>query len=58
MGNMGNIFDGATIAWGFTPADIIVNAGVLLGTLAGFVLLGLAFYFTPKIIDLVKGAAK
>lgn len=53
-----NLFDGVTLNWGFDAADIVSNGATLLGSLGGFVLLGLAVYFAPKLIDLVKNAAR
>ncbi len=47
-------FDGGFIP--FTPFNIIYNAIVLIGSLASFILLGLAFYYLPKIIQTVKQA--
>lgn len=43
---------------GFRPVDIIINAIVILGSLASFVLLGLSMYYLPRVIDIVKNAAK
>lgn len=53
-----NVFSGVTWDWGFTAADIVTNAMTLFGGLALFILLGLAFYFAPKIIQLIKEAAR
>lgn len=52
-----NIFQGITWDWGFTAGDIITNAMALFAGLSLFILLGLAFYFAPKIIQLIKTAA-
>jgi hypothetical protein len=52
-----NIFSGVTWDWGFTATDILTNAMVLFGGLSLFILLGLSFYFAPKIIQLIKTAA-
>lgn len=43
---------------GFSVIDVIVNAIHLLGSLASFILLGLVMYFLPKLIDLLKQAAR
>ena len=52
-----DIFTGVTFDWGFTAADIMTNVMTLFGGLAMFILLGLAIFFAPKIIDLVKKSA-
>lgn len=52
-----DVFTGVTWDWGFTATDIITNAMILFGGLAMFILLGLSFFFAPKIIQLIKTAA-
>lgn len=52
-----DLFTGVTWDWGFTAADIMTNVMALFAGIALFVLLGLAFYFAPKIIQLIKTAA-
>jgi len=53
-----NIFESVpSIDWGFTAADIFSNAIFIVGSLAAFVLLGLAINYAPAIIDTIRGAA-
>lgn len=42
----------------FTVADMVTAGMSLLGLVAGFVLLSLAFRFVPKFITLILGAFK
>lgn len=53
---LGPIFDGEP-NWGFTVADIIINAVVIIGALSSFVLLALAIAYGPRLIELIKNAA-
>lgn len=53
-----NLFDGITIDWGFTAADIFSNGMALVGSLAVFVLLGIAIMYAPKLIDLIRTAVR
>ncbi len=39
------------INWGFTPSDVITNAGKLVSGVSGFLLLILAFMIAPSLID-------
>jgi len=48
-------FSGVTIP--FTAGEILTAAVQLMTVLGPFVLLGLAIFFTPKLIQLVKQAA-
>jgi len=52
-----NIFDGITdIDWGFDAGDIFSNGMFLVGTVAGFVLLGLAIRYVPRLISIIVSA--
>lgn len=52
-----NLFSAVTtVDWGFDASDIFTNGVALFGFLAGFVLLGLAIKFAPKLVEMVKGA--
>lgn len=51
-----DLFTGVTIAWGFTPADIFTNGMTLVGSVAAFVVLGIAIAYVPKLISVIKGA--
>lgn len=42
----------------FSAMDLLLSSMGLLGVIAGFIALGLAFAFAPKIIDIIKTAAK
>lgn len=53
-----NLFEGITIDWGFTAADIFSNGMALVGSLAVFVLLGIAIMYAPKLIDLIRTAVR
>lgn len=48
-------FSGVTLP--FTPADLLTSTTGLLGVVGGFVLLGLAIIFVPKIINVIRSAA-
>lgn len=41
----------------FTPTDLLTSSTGLLGVVGGFVLLGLAVYFVPKLISVIRSAA-
>ncbi|HDR7488753.1 TPA: hypothetical protein QCX63_005001 [Bacillus pacificus] len=41
----------------FGPADLLTSSMSLVGLLGGFILLGIAIAFTPKIISLIRAAA-
>ena len=51
------IVDFSGISLPFTPADLLTSATGLLGVVGGFVLLGLAIIFVPKIIGVIRSAA-
>lgn len=55
---MNNLFNGITINWGFTAGDIFSNGMVLVGSLAIFVLLGIAMAYAPQLINLIREAVK
>ncbi|WP_197021170.1 hypothetical protein [Sporolactobacillus terrae] len=40
----------------FTVTDLVTSGSALLGLVAGFVLLGLAFKLVPKLIGLFKNS--
>lgn len=48
-----DIFNGGT-NWGFTASDIWTNGMMIVGSLAVFILLGLAVKFVPHIIWLIR----
>ncbi|MFC4323683.1 hypothetical protein [Litchfieldia salsa] len=41
----------------FSPTDLLNSSVGLLGVVGGFVLLGLAIYFVPKLISVIRSAA-
>jgi fibronectin type 3 domain-containing protein len=43
---------------GLTPWEVIQNTIILVGSLASLILLSLVFYFSPRIIQLIKSAAE
>lgn len=45
-----------TIDWGFDAADIFSNGMFLVGSVAAFVLLGIAIKFVPKLIGIIRSA--
>jgi hypothetical protein len=47
-------FTGVTLP--FSVSDLVSSGNALLGIVASFVLLGLAFRFVPKLIGLIMGA--
>lgn len=49
-----SMFEGMTLP--FDVAELVAAGGELLGLVSGFVLLGLAFMFAPKIISLIRTA--
>lgn len=51
-----SLFDGITVDWGFSPADIFSNGMSLTLTLATFVLLGIAISYVPTLIGLLRDA--
>lgn len=48
-------FSGVTLP--FSPVDLLTSSIGLLGALGGFVLLGLAIIFVPKIIGVIRESA-
>jgi len=53
---LGSIISASSINWGFSASDILSNSVTLFGTLAGFIILGLAFGFAPSLISLIRNA--
>lgn len=51
-----NIFDGVTTNWGFEAADIWSSTMTVVGSVAGFLLLGIAVAFAPKAFTLLRKA--
>lgn len=49
-----NLFDGVSVSWGFTPGDVFSNGLFLVGSVAMFVLLGLAIKYVPILIYLIR----
>ena len=43
------------INFGFTGSDVFSNSVLIVGSLATFIILGLAVQFTPRIINIIKG---
>ena len=43
------------ISFGFTGSDVFSNAVLIVGSLATFIILGLAVQFTPRLISIIKG---
>jgi hypothetical protein len=52
----GNAISFSGITLPFNVTDLISSGNGLLGIVGGFVLLGLAFVFVPKIIKVIRGA--
>lgn len=52
---MATDFSGVKLPFG--PADLLTSSMSLVGLLGGFILLGIAIAFTPKIIGLIRAAA-
>lgn len=51
------VIDPATVTdWGFTSSDVWTNSMTITASLAGFILLGIAVVFAPKIFGLIRGA--
>lgn len=46
----------SALKWGLTPQDVLSNADILLVSLSGFVLLGLAVNFVPHLVALIRDA--
>jgi Fibronectin type 3 domain-containing protein len=44
--------------WGFQASDIFKNSMFLVGTFAGFILFGLIFRLTPRLIEIIKLAVQ
>lgn len=51
-----SVISSSAVNWGFTANDVLSNSMALFGTLAGFVILGVAIAFTPRLISLIRGA--
>lgn len=45
-----------TVDWGFDAADIFTNGMFLVGSVAAFVLLGIAIKFVPTLIGVIRSA--
>lgn len=45
-----------TVDWGFDAADIFSNGMFLVGSVAAFVLLGIAIKFVPTLISIIRSA--
>lgn len=54
---LGAAVDFSGVSLPFSPADLLTSATGLLGVVGGFVLLGLAVIFVPKIIGVIRSAA-
>jgi len=52
-----NVFDGVTTSWGFTASDVWSNVMSVVGSVAPFLLLGIAVIFAPKAFSLIRKAA-
>lgn len=52
----GNAIDFTGVTLPFNVTDLISSGNGLLGLVGAFVLLGLAFAFAPKIIQLIRQA--
>lgn len=48
-------FSGVTLP--FSATDLLQSAVSLMGVFGGFILLGLAIVFTPKLFNLIRAAA-
>lgn len=51
-----NIFDGVVTNWGFEAGDIWTSVMTIVGSVAPFLLLGIAVMFAPKAYTLIKSA--
>ena len=49
-------FSGVTLP--FSATDLLQSAVSLMGVFGGFILLGLAVVFTPKLFSLIRAAAQ
>ena len=49
-----NLFNGLTFDWGFQAVDIFTNGMIIVGSLAAFILLGLAIRFVPELIYIIR----
>lgn len=49
--------DFSTVTLPFSAADLLTSSAQLMGVFGGFILLGLAIVFTPKLIGLVRKSA-
>lgn len=53
---LGAAIDFSGVSLPFNVNDLIGSGNALLGIVGGFVLLGLAFVFVPKIIKVIRNA--
>lgn len=51
-----NIFDGVTTSWGFEAGDIWSSVMSVVGSVAPFLLLGIAVAFAPKAFTIIRKA--
>lgn len=52
-----DLFTGITaVDWGFNAGDIFSNGMFLVGSVAAFVLLGIAIKFVPTLIGIIRSA--
>lgn len=47
-----------TVDWGFDAADIFTNGMFLVGSVAAFVLLGIAIKYVPTLIGVINSAVR
>ena len=50
-----SVIPASGINFGFTGSDVFSNAVLIVGSLATFIILGLAVQFTPRIISIIRG---
>lgn len=50
-----NVISGNT-DWGFTSADIWSNGMAIVGSVAGFLILGIVIKFAPRIFTVIRSA--
>lgn len=47
-----------TVDWGFDASDIFTNGMFLVGSVAAFVLLGIAIKYVPTLIGIINAAVR
>ncbi len=50
-----NVIPQSGVTFGFSAGDIVSNAGALVTSVAGFILLAMAMMFAPMLVRFIKG---